>query len=306
MKEKKKKIFTIMIIPHSDRDTLAFNIPLVAVQAIGLGMIIGIAAVVVFAFSYQNVKHKMETYRDGFSEYTSLRDQVDYFAKKTDDLQQKMKTLEQLDREIRTILKNDPAVSKINKQGTRPSDATAASRGTEYGSNRFVSARENMLRSLETMEQQMVERQQSLEEVKGAILERQARLNATPSIWPVKNPRITSHFGYRRSPYSRRIEFHHGMDMATYYGAPVYAAHEGKVTFAGWRAGYGRTVVISNRFGFTTLYGHASQLLVKTGETVKKGQVIANVGNSGRSTGSHLHYEVMVNGQLKNPKDYLP
>jgi murein DD-endopeptidase MepM/ murein hydrolase activator NlpD len=303
---RRKKFFTVMVIPHSEKTTLTFNIPLVLVQAFGFIMITGIAVGIFFTFTYQNVKHNMEKYRDGFSEYMVLREQMDFFIKKTEDLQQKMKTLEQLDKEIRIILKDDPAISSVDIENNKPQGAVIASRSGAADLNRYAGARQNIQLDMNILEQQMAVQQQSLEKLKQAVAERQLRIDATPTIWPVRNPRITSTFGYRRSPYGRRSEFHHGIDLATYSGAPIYATCDGKVTYSGWKTAYGWTVEISNDYGFTTLYGHASKLLVKNGQTVKKGEVIARVGSSGRSTGPHLHYEVIVKGQSKNPKDYLP
>jgi len=111
--------------------------------------------------------------------------------------------------------------------------------------------------------------------------------------------KISSRFGYRWG------RMHEGIDLAAPTGTPVYAADGGVVTFAGWQSGYGKTVIIDHGNGVETLYGHNSELLVKKGTRVAKGTKIAKVGNTGRSTGPHLHFEVRVNGKAVNPAKYL-
>jgi murein DD-endopeptidase MepM/ murein hydrolase activator NlpD len=128
--------------------------------------------------------------------------------------------------------------------------------------------------------------------------------NALPSAWPARGE-FTSGFGWRRNPLGQRWRFHSGIDVAGDRGDPVYAAAQGKVVTAGWSSGYGRYVVIDHGFGITTLYGHCHQLLVREGEHVRRGDTIARMGNTGMSTGDHLHFEVHVDGAAVDPLDYL-
>jgi murein DD-endopeptidase MepM/ murein hydrolase activator NlpD len=111
--------------------------------------------------------------------------------------------------------------------------------------------------------------------------------------------KLTSRFGTRWG------RMHAGIDLAASTGTPIRAADGGKVTFAGWNGAYGYSVIIDHGGNRTTLYGHCSKLLVSAGESVYQGQHIANVGNTGRSTGPHLHFEIRVNGVAKNPLNYL-
>lgn len=118
-------------------------------------------------------------------------------------------------------------------------------------------------------------------------------------IWPVRG-RLTSPYGPRWG------RFHHGIDVAVPTGTNIVAAGAGTVSYAGWRGGYGNTVIIAHGGGFQTLYAHASALLVKAGQPVTQGQAIARIGSTGQSTGPHLHFEVRVNGATRNPRAYLP
>ncbi|MDQ7081666.1 MAG: M23 family metallopeptidase [Aquificota bacterium] len=126
---------------------------------------------------------------------------------------------------------------------------------------------------------------------------------ATPDIWPVVGM-VTSSFGWRR--FRGKREFHTGVDIAAPYGSRVVATAPGYVLFAGYVKGYGNTVVIYHGYGFVTLYAHMATVAVKRGERVAKNRVIGYVGSSGRTTGPHLHYEVIKYGIRQNPILYLP
>ncbi len=128
----------------------------------------------------------------------------------------------------------------------------------------------------------------------------------TPFAMPVRDAvRYTSSFGYRRDPFGRGTRRHEGQDFAGAYGTPIYATADGTVSHAGWSSGYGRLVTIKHANGFETRYGHLSQLRVSVGEKVSRGARIGDMGNSGRSTGTHLHYEIRISGTAKNPMSFI-
>ncbi|EKF74256.1 M24/M37 family peptidase [Alcanivorax hongdengensis A-11-3] len=122
---------------------------------------------------------------------------------------------------------------------------------------------------------------------------------------PVKKGWMSSRFGRRADPFSGKIAFHRGMDFAAKMGTPIIATGSGVVTYAGPRSGYGELVQINHGGGLATRYGHAEKILVKPGDIVRTGDVIALVGNEGRSTGPHVHYEVLKNGRQINPQPYI-
>lgn len=127
-----------------------------------------------------------------------------------------------------------------------------------------------------------------------------------PLGWPVSGGgRISSGFGARLSPFNQEKSYHYGVDIAGPYGTPILAVADGTVTFAGWRNGYGWFVLITHANGYQTAYGHNSKLLVDYGQKVKRGEKIALIGNTGRTTGIHCHFEVRVGGDHKNPMPYL-
>lgn len=132
----------------------------------------------------------------------------------------------------------------------------------------------------------------------------EAYLDTVPTLWPT-NGRITDNFGYRKDPFTRRTKFHAGLDIGADSGTKILASASGKVIMSELTRGYGRVVKIDHGRGIVTVYGHASKLLVEVGETVKKGDVIAKVGSSGRSTGPHLHFELLLYGTPVDPLQYL-
>lgn len=141
-------------------------------------------------------------------------------------------------------------------------------------------------------------------------LKRMMTLNEIVSALPIDQPmslgyRRTSSFGTRVDPFRGRLAFHSGMDLAGPRGAPIKATSDGKITYAAWKTAYGNVVDVQHDFGFSTRYGHLSKILVKPGQYVKKGDVIAIQGSTGRSTGNHLHYEVRYNNKPINPSSFL-
>jgi len=130
-------------------------------------------------------------------------------------------------------------------------------------------------------------------------------IQSLPTLWPVSG-NITSGYGERYDPYNNAKRFHDAIDIASDYGVSIKAAGKGRVVFVGWKDDvYGRTVILDHGYGITTMYSHASKTLVKYGQNVSRGTIIARVGNTGRSTGSHLHFNVKLNGSSVNPLDYL-
>jgi murein DD-endopeptidase MepM/ murein hydrolase activator NlpD len=151
-------------------------------------------------------------------------------------------------------------------------------------------------------------------ESKTAKLEREMRMyeaflrlhGMTPSIWPVMG-KLESGVGGRRNPFGGRgYEYHEGQDIDAAYGTPVQVSAPGKVIIAGWQRGYGNVIYVDHGGGLSTRYGHLSEIDVSVGQTVTRGQTIGLVGSTGRSTGPHLHYEVRINNQPVDPRQYLP
>ena len=155
--------------------------------------------------------------------------------------------------------------------------------------------------SLAALEGKMKQLEQSMKAYESILRER----GYTPSIWPVVG-QLESGFGGRRNPFGgSSYEFHSGQDIDAQPGDPVVAGASGKVSFVGWQNGYGQLVVIDHGGGLTTRYGHLSHIDVAQDQTVARGQFIGRVGSTGRSTGPHLHYEIRINDEPVDPRQYL-
>ena len=147
-------------------------------------------------------------------------------------------------------------------------------------------------------------KEQSVIDLWESLSERQSLLNSTPNMKPAKGW-ITSRFGYRVSPFSGKTVLHAGLDIAAAPGSPVYAPADGVVVFASYDESYGKLITIDYGYGVITRFGHLSQIYVQAGQRVNKWDVVGAVGNTGRSTGPHLHYEVRINGTPVDPVNFI-
>jgi murein DD-endopeptidase MepM/ murein hydrolase activator NlpD len=146
--------------------------------------------------------------------------------------------------------------------------------------------------------------EKTLEQLTEAAQGRQSRWAATPSIWPVKGW-VTSGFGQRVSPFTGQLAMHEGLDIGATPNAPVQVTASGRVVAQGFDPRMGNVVAVDHGYGLETQYGHLAKILVKTGQNVKRGDVIGLVGNTGLSTGPHLHYMIKVSGHPINPQRYI-
>jgi murein DD-endopeptidase MepM/ murein hydrolase activator NlpD len=144
----------------------------------------------------------------------------------------------------------------------------------------------------------------SLGQLVAQLEDKHQRLVSSPAIWPTKGW-LTSRFGPRISPFTGLRQFHSGIDIAGAFGTDVIAPARGRVSFVGEKGPMGRTLVIDHGYGVRTYFGHTSEIEVRVGQEVERGQVIAKMGSTGRSTGPHLHYSVEVRGKARNPLDFI-
>ncbi|MBU1708177.1 M23 family metallopeptidase [bacterium] len=159
--------------------------------------------------------------------------------------------------------------------------------------------------TLEKIEREIQLQVESFEEISSKFTADQDILDHTPSLRPVEGGYISSGFGYRRDPFTRRTTMHAGVDIPQKRGTPVISTAEGQVVYAGRYYNYGKLVMIDHGYDYQTVYGHLHAINVKVGERVHRGQQIGTVGATGRSTGTHLHYEVRVAGTSVDPLDYF-
>jgi len=224
-------------------------------------------------------------------------------------LANKIQTLEKDLRRVRDFDSKLRVMINLDQDGVTPNSSMGGSEPLDFSDSYLPSHRQELLaRKMHNFLNQL-NIEAKLEEVRQqelmhAIRENQDILASTPSIWPTEGW-ISSRFGYRTSPFTGKREFHKGLDISAPKGTPIYAPAKGTINFVGRHSGYGLTVGISHGSGINTKYAHLSSVAVKKGQTVTRGELVAYVGNTGRSTGPHLHYEVRLNGVPVNPSRYI-
>ncbi len=165
----------------------------------------------------------------------------------------------------------------------------------------------NLTKKMDILDRQIYTQTKSLDELQQLARDNKDRINHIPAIQPVPQKfmkQMASGYGYRRDPIYGTSKFHEGLDFAAERGTPVYATADGEVRMAGWQSGYGNLIEIDHGYNYVTRYAHLSKFRVKPGTKVKRGDLIGEVGNTGKSTGNHLHYEVRYKGSPQNPLNY--
>lgn len=204
----------------------------------------------------------------------------------------------------RVIFESDPIPSSVRKAGFGGTDRYSRLEG--YRNSDLII---NTTRKLDVLTSQLVVQSKSFDEVFTLAKRKEELVASMPAIQPVSNKdlrRIGSYFGYRTDPFYKVTKFHEGIDFTAPVGTDIYATGDGTVTSVEFsRSGYGNCIIINHGFGYQTVYAHLSKMNVKKGEKVKRGQVIGFVGNTGKSTSPHLHYEVRKSGRPVDPINYF-
>jgi murein DD-endopeptidase MepM/ murein hydrolase activator NlpD len=232
-------------------------------------------------------------------ENAQLKSQVLLVQEKVAHVQATLDRVERFDAKLRSAVTHlqDPernlAIGPVGAPEAPPASPPAARENPEALPGRLASL-DNEAQRQET----------SLRELSEYFEDQKSMLASTPSIWPTHGW-VTSDFGARLDPYSADRSMHQGLDISTPHGQPVITPSDGTVVFNGTEGGYGKVLIIDHGYGVKTRYGHLSETFVRLGERVARGQKVAAVGNTGRSTGPHLHYEVRVNGIPENPRKFI-
>ncbi len=250
--------------------------------------------------SYHGVSSDLDSAQKTVQEQ---RTQLLSLANKIKTLEKDLQRIRDFDSKLRVM---------INLDGDKRSQAQASMGGPEspdFTESYLPMHRQELLaRKMHDFLHQL-NTEAKLEEVRQQELMRAIRSSqdmwaSTPSIWPAEGW-VSSDFGYRESPFTGKREFHKGLDITGPVGTPIYAPAKGKVEFAGRDGAYGLCMNMDHGSGLVTRYGHMHSIVVRQGQTVDRGELIGYIGNSGRSTGPHLHYEVRLNGVPVNPMRYV-
>lgn len=236
-------------------------------------------------------------------EIKNQRKQIQQFAEEITTLKEKLVDLNNFENKIRIIAnieKRNDHDALFGVGGSIPEDIVAQI----PLSKKHNSLMREMHEQVNQLDLAAANQNNGFESLFKYIKEQQNILASTPAIRPATGW-TTSRFGYRVSPFTGRREFHKGFDIANRKGTPIIATANGTVTFASKKGAYGNTVVIDHGHGMVTRYAHTHKILVKRNDKVKRGDTIALVGSTGRSTGPHVHYEVHLNGIPVNPEKYI-
>jgi murein DD-endopeptidase MepM/ murein hydrolase activator NlpD len=265
---------------------------LFAGMALGAGFFI----ILLLIFGSPSEKELLKENSRMQAQYNVLSHRMDEALGVLQDIQQRDDNL------YRVIFEADPISPAIRKAGYNETNRYASLMDLA-DADLVVSTTQK----LDILDKQLYIQSKSFDDVVKLCKERESMLNCIPAIQPLSNKnlrRTASGYGMRIDPIYKTRKFHAGMDFSAPLGTDVYATGNGTVIQAGWETGYGNCITIDHGFGYVTLYGHLSKILTQRGRKVIRGEVIGEVGNTGKSTGPHLHYEVHVKGHPVNPVNY--
>ena len=256
-----------------------------------------------FTTDYIKIKTKIPELQYLKKENTFQKTQLIFLTKKINHINQNMVKLQKFERKLRVMTNLEP--SKQHDQLLAVGGSNASTLASGYQPEEVHKGLiQQMHKSLEDLETKTAIASISQSQLNDFLKEQKSILACTPSIRPTDGW-FSSGFGYRISPFTNRREFHKGIDIATRIGTPVIASADGLVVHAYNNGNFGKMIAINHGYNLKTRYGHLSKFQIKKGQHVKRGQIIGEVGNTGRCTGPHLHYEVLLNGVPVNPLRFI-
>lgn len=264
---------------------------------LAVGMVIGAAFFVLLFYVFdapteRNLKEENSTLK---SQYSILEKRLDNSIKVMEDIRNRD------DNFYRVMMQMDPLSSKERYSGLE--NDTKFEKLGHLNDAELIS---RMNRSMDLLEHQIYSQSVSFDQLKEMAGEQKEKMARIPSVMPIniKDYTMSSGYGYRRDPVYGTAKFHEGLDFAAATGTPVFATADAVVEVADRKDSYGNCIDLNHGYNYLTRYAHLSQILVKPGQHVKRGEMIGKVGSTGKSTGSHLHYEVRFKGEPQNPVNY--
>jgi len=311
------KRFTFVIIPDANSSVRRFEVPKLIPYMAG-GCILSLVAVTVALFIIHThtatVASQLQTrvvnqdtvYTAAVQEKNQtieqLQNELIKLSQQTSEMKTKIDDIRKLEDEVRTITGSDKVTASADQELSAPAMGGTNRPATEDEVNDMLAQTKALLSD---MDKEVGELKNSIANSKMAALADQQKRRITPTIWPVESRKITSSFGLRQDPFTFRPSFHNGLDISAPLNSKVYVTADGVVVSTGNDSLHGNNILVSHSDGLRTWYMHLNKINVEKGDKVEKGQVIGFVGTTGRSTGSHLHYEVLKNGVSIDPTPYL-
>ena len=288
-----KRFYILFVARGEDGQLRKIPIPAHYLYVLMVGAMVGVLGLTGLASSYVRMLLKVSSYNELRAEKDDLKTRYSHLEQVAKERDMQVASLGSLASEVSSLygLKSDPVLLR-QAASDKVEDPQVAS-----SLDRLATLKTAALTGATTVGL-------SLGLTKNATTADWMRANSAPNLWPVEGP-VTGSFGERIDPFNGEGAFHSGIDIGAVYGQAIVAPADGVVQFADFMGGYGRAVVINHGHGITTRYGHLKSFAVVPGQQVHRGDVIGYVGDSGRSTGPHLHYEVRINDVPVNPHKYL-
>lgn len=299
-KKPKSNRITLMLIPQTADKPYTLNISTRTIKTIMVSIVMLVVVTVSVSAIFYSSRLELQAVKD-------LRQENAFKAETIEWLNQEIKQIEEQKEEITEKQSEIKKLMGIKEDENKKVQSTSGGKGGEdLTSQQYIDVDNEIFNRIQDIRTYLDRHEQELDELLAQVNNRQEYFRSIPNQWPVLGD-ITSPYGWRKSPFGGRTQtFHDGIDIANDVGTEIVAAADGQVIFSGYQAVYGRTVIIDHGYGFTTKYSHNSALLVEKGDQVKKGDVIARLGSTGRSTGPHLHFTVTKMGNTQDPLIYLP
>ncbi|HZC68519.1 MAG TPA: M23 family metallopeptidase [Nitrospirales bacterium] len=308
MGNKADQEFHIVIFPSATSRPRRFSVKRRTVRVLLLATVVAVVLEALFLVQYVTRSGEiweLETLR---SEATQHRQQATSLSSAMEELRKQLSNMREVNVRLRVMLGLDPPKippSPLGLGGKEESRVVHQSAGGMGGDGESLSAVVVQLQQkLTWLKEEAIIQERYLHELTGIVGERRAQWASTPSIWPVRGW-VSSGFGRRVSPFTGEDTLHSGLDISAPMSTPVKSPAAGTVIAVGPEKSLGNVVVLAHGYGFKTLYAHMSKVRVRRGQIVKRGDIIGEVGNTGLSTGPHLHYEIELKGTAIDPLRYI-
>ncbi|MFE5323573.1 peptidoglycan DD-metalloendopeptidase family protein [Paenibacillus sp. NPDC056579] len=319
---------TLVIIPEANERVMRVKMSRAALCAATLSLLFVLgAAVFMHAAHFHNFVSSRST-QSRLEDQTSrleqdltsknktieqLQNEIYQLSRQASEVRSKMEEMKQLEQELKELssaagtgggsaldLAASPAAGALAVQGGMGGPAHPVT------SQQVKALAKETHASFSTLQQEIGELKGKWMQSRQTMLEKQERAERKPGLWPTRSRTVTSPFGYRKDPFTNKLSFHRGIDIAGKMNDPVIASAKGTAVTVGYDKFHGHHVVLEHGNGLRTWYMHLNEALVHIGDPVERGQQIGKLGSTGRSTGPHLHYEILHDGKSTNPKPYLP
>jgi len=298
-----KNFYTLLILPKKDSSAKKISLSSTLVKGVSICVMGLVLFVMYFSYDYIHIRREQAELKRLKIQTTEQKKQIDGLVARVDEFAAKMDVLTQSDKKIRIMANLVTGKDKDELLGIGgPIGEENRLRSKIFADDKAVIAGTGS--QVDRLMDDALSREQSFANLLALLQEKKSILDSTPSVWPVSGW-VTSEFGSRKSPFGGEREFHKAIDIATRFGKPIQVPADGIVTEVAYQNDVGQMIRIDHGHGISTFYGHLSKAVVRAGEGVRRGNRIGYVGNTGRSTGAHLHYAVILNGVPVNPRKYL-